>query len=100
MPLHAMRANISGRDHRRYTRKVLAWRMSNMPEADFCVEALNQAIRRYNPPKVTNTDERSQFTTFTWKDRLRRSGARTSMDRKGSFLDNIFVKRLWRSLKI
>ena len=82
-----------------HTRKVLAWRISNTLEADFCVEALNEAITKYGPPEIMNTDQGSQFTSFAWMDRLRRSGGRISMDGKGRFLDNIFVERLWRSLK-
>jgi len=82
-----------------HTRKVLAWRISNTMEADFCVEALNEAIQRFGAPQIMNTDQGSQFTSFAWTDRLRQSGVRISMDGKGRFLDNIFVERLWRSLK-
>jgi len=82
-----------------HTRKVLAWRISNTLEADFCVAALNEAIAQFGPPEIMNTDQGSQFTSFAWTDRLRRSGVRISMDGKGRFLDNIFVERLWRSLK-
>ena len=82
-----------------HTRKVLAWRISNTLEADFCVEALNEAIARFGPPEIMSTDQGSQFTSFAWADRLRRSDVRISMDGKGRFLDNIFVERLWRSLK-
>ena len=82
-----------------YTRKVLAWRLSNTLEADFCVDALNDAIAKYGPPEIMNTDQGSQFTSFAWTDRLRRSSVSISMDGKGRFLDNIFVERLWRSLK-
>lgn len=82
-----------------HTRKVLAWRISNTLEADFCVEALNEAIHRFGPPEIMNTDQGSQFTSFAWTDRLRRASVRISMDGKGRFLDNIFVERLWRSLK-
>ena len=82
-----------------HTRKVLAWRISNTLEADFCVEALDEAIHKFGPPEIMNTDQGSQFTSFAWTDRLRRSGVRISMDGKGRFLDNIFVERLWRSLK-
>jgi len=81
------------------TRKVLSWRLSNTLEADFCVEALNEAIHKFGPPEIMNTDQGSQFTSFAWTDRLRRAGVRISMDGKGRFLDNIFVERLWRSLK-
>ena len=72
-----------------HTRKVLAWRISNTLEADFCVEALNEAIVRFGPPEIMNTDQGSQFTSFAWTDRLRRSSVRISMDGKGRFLDNI-----------
>ncbi|WP_375699926.1 IS3 family transposase [Pseudophaeobacter sp. TrK17] len=82
-----------------HTRKVLAWRISNTLEAEFCVDALNEAIHKFGPPEIMNTDQGSQFTSFAWTDRLRRSGIRISMDGKGRFLDNIFVERLWRSLK-
>jgi len=82
-----------------FTRKVLAWRISNTLEADFCVEALNEAIHRFGAPEIMNTDQGSQFTSFAWTDRLKRVGTRISMDGKGRCLDNIFIERLWRSLK-
>jgi putative transposase len=82
-----------------HSRKVLAWRISNTLEADFCVAALNEAIHKFGPPEIMNTDQGSQFTSFAWTDRLRRSTIRISMDGKGRFLDNIFVERLWRSMK-
>nr|WP_168733159.1 IS3 family transposase [Thalassobius vesicularis] len=82
-----------------HTRKVLAWWISNTLETDFCVDALYEAIHRFGPPEIMNTDQGSQFTSFAWADCLRRSGVRISMDGKGRFLDNIFVERLWRSLK-
>ena len=82
-----------------HTRKVLAWRISNTLEADFCVEALDEAIARFGPPEIMNTDQGSQFTSIAWTGRLRQSSVRTSMDGKGRFLDNICVERLWRSLK-
>jgi putative transposase len=82
-----------------HTRKVLAWRISNTLEADFCVEALNEAIHKFGQPEIMNTDQGSQFTSFAWTDRLRRTGVRISMDGKGRFLDNIFIERLWRTLK-
>jgi len=95
-----------------HTRKVLAWRISNTLEAGFCplgrllrnrlpamIEALNEAIHKFGLPEIMNTDQGSQFTSFAWTDRLRRCGVRLSMDGKGRFLDNIFVERLWRSLK-
>jgi len=64
-----------------------------------CIEALNEAIHKFGPPEIMNTDQGSQFTSFAWTDRLRRSGVRISMDGKGRFLDNIFIERLWRTLK-
>ena len=82
-----------------HSRRVLAWRLSNTLEAEFCVEALDDAIRLHGPPEIMNTDQGSQFTAFAWTDRLRRAGVRISMDGKGRFLDNIFIERLWRSLK-
>jgi putative transposase len=81
------------------TRKVLAWRLSNTLDVDFCVEALNEALIRFGPPDIMNTDQGSQFTSWAWTDRLRKAGVKISMDGKGRFLDNIFVERLWRSLK-
>ena len=81
------------------TRKVLAWRISNTLEADFCVEALNEAIHKFGAPEIMNTDQGSQFTSFAWTDRLKRVGSRISMDGKGRCMDNIFIERLWRSLK-
>ena len=82
-----------------HTRKVLAWRISNTLETDFCLDALTEAITRYGPPEIMNTDQGSQFTSFAWTNRLKQSGIKISMDGKGRFLDNIFVERLWRSLK-
>jgi putative transposase len=82
-----------------YTRNVLAWRISNTLEVDFCVEAFNEAIQRFGPPKIMNTDQGSQFTSFVWTDRLKRVGTRISMYGKGRCIDNVFIKRLWRSLK-
>lgn len=82
-----------------FTRKVLAWRISNTLEADFCIEALNEAVHKFSAPEIMNTDQGSQFTSFAWTDRLRRMDIRISMDGKGRFLDNIFVERLWRTLK-
>lgn len=83
----------------RHSRRVLSWRLSNTLEADFCVEALNEATARFGPPEIMNTDQGSQFMAFAWTDRLRQSRVRISMDGKGRFLDDIFIERLWRSLK-
>ena len=82
-----------------FTRKVLAWRFSNTLEADICVEALTEAIHKFGSPETTNTGQGSQFTSFDWTDRLKRAKTNISMDGKARYLDNIFIERLWRSLK-
>lgn len=81
------------------TRKVLSWRVSNTMHADFCVEALNEAIGKYGPPEIMNTDQGSQFTGSDWISTLTDADVRISMDGRGRYLDNIFIERLWRSLK-
>ena len=81
------------------TRKVLSWRLSNTMHADFCVDALNEAIAKHGPPEVMNTDQGSQFTGSAWITTLTEAGVRVSMDGRGRYLDNIFIERLWRSLK-
>ena len=82
-----------------FTRKVQGWRISNTREANFRVEALNEAIHKDGPPEIMNTDQDSPFTSFAWTDRRKRVGTRISMDGKGRCLDSIFIERLWRSLK-
>jgi putative transposase len=82
-----------------FTRKVLAWRITNTVEADFCLEALNEAIHKFGAPEIMNTDQGSQFTSFDWTDRLKRAKTKISMDGKARYLDNILIERLWRSLK-
>jgi putative transposase len=81
------------------SRKVLAWQLSNTMEADFCVAALEEAIARYGTPDIFNTDQGSQFTSFAFTDTLREAGIRISMDGRGRWMDNVFIERLWRSLK-
>ena len=81
------------------TRKVLAWRLSNTMHASFCNEALAEAIAKYGPPEIMNTDQGSQFTGADWITTLTEAGVRVSMDGRGRYLDNIFIERLWRSLK-
>lgn len=81
------------------TRKVLSWRVSNTMHADFCVDALNEAIGKYGPPEIMNTDQGSQFTGSDWITALTDARVRISMDGRGRYLDNIFIERLWRSLK-
>ena len=82
-----------------FSRRVLAWRMSIGMETEFCVEALREAMDRYGQPEVFNTDQGVQFTSAAFLDELETRGVRISMDGKGRFLDNIFIERLWRSLK-
>ena len=81
------------------SRHVLAWRLSNTLEAGFCVEALDEALTRHGQPEVFNTDQGSQFTGFAFSGRLQAADVRISMDGRGRCLDNIFIERLWRSLK-
>jgi len=82
-----------------YSRKVLAWRVSNTMDADFCVDALEEAISRYGTPEIFNTDQGAQFTSEAFTGTLKAAGIRISMDGKGRWVDNVFVERLWRSLK-
>lgn len=81
------------------TRKVLAWRLSNTMDAEFCIEALEEALCRHGRPGIFNTDQGSQFTSPRFTDVLRQAGIRISMDGRGRWMDNIFIERLWRSLK-
>jgi len=82
-----------------FSRRVLTWRLSITLEAAFCVEALQDALRRYGEPDIFNTDQGAQFTAADFLDELKARGVRISMDGRGRFLDNIFIERLWRSLK-
>jgi putative transposase len=82
-----------------YSRRVLAWRLSNTLETNFCVEALHEALARYGCPEIFNTDQGCQFTSEDFTEVLLERGIKISMDGKGRWLDNIFVERLWRSLK-
>jgi len=94
-----------------FTRKVLAWRISNTLKAEFCLEVLNKAIHKFGPPEIMNTDQGSQFTSFDWTDRLKQAKTKISIDGKGRYLDNprafsrtngvhaLDMSRLWRSLK-
>ena len=81
------------------SRYVLAWRLSNTLDASFCVEALDEALARHDAPEIFNTDQGSQFTSMAFTARLRAAGVCISMDGRGRFMDNIFIERLWRSLK-
>jgi len=81
------------------TRKVLAWRVSNTMDVTFCVEAVREALARFGCPEIFNTDQGSQFTSSEFTDVLRAAEVRISMDGRGRWLDNVFIERLWRSLK-
>jgi len=81
-----------------YSRYVLSWRLSNTLDADFCVEALEDALRK-GKPDIFNTDQGSQFTGEAFTELLKQHGIRISMDGKGSYNDNLFIERLWRSVK-
>jgi putative transposase len=82
-----------------FSRRVLAWRVSITMDSDFCVEALAEAMDRHGRPEIFNTDQGVQFTSAAFLDELETRNIRISMDGKGRFLDNIFIERLWRSLK-
>jgi putative transposase len=82
-----------------YSRKVLAWRLSNTMDVEFCIAALDEALAKYGAPEIFNTDQGSQFTGERWIERLTDHGIRISMDGKGRWRDNVLVERLWRSVK-
>jgi len=81
------------------TRHVLAWRLSNTMDAGFCIEALNEALSKYGKPEIFNTDQGSQFTSYDFTGVLKGAEITISMDGRGRCMDNIFIERLWRSLK-
>ena len=81
------------------SRKVLAWRLSNTLDASFCVEALQEALQRYGTPEIFNTDQGSQFTSDDFTGILQKRGISISMDGKGRWMDNVFIERLWWSVK-
>jgi putative transposase len=82
-----------------FTRRVLAWRVSITMEVDFCIEAVEEAMARHGKPDIFNTDQGSQFTSAAFTGLLADNGVRISMDGKGAWRDNVFVERLWRSVK-
>ena len=82
-----------------FSRKVLAWRLSVTLETGPCVEALDEALVRHGTPEIMNTDQGSQFTSIDFITALKSAGIRISMDGKGAWRDNVFVERLWRSVK-
>ena len=81
------------------SRYVLAWQLSNTLDARFCTDALEEALARHGTPEICNTDQGSQFTSFAFTGHLQAAGIRISMDGRGRCMDNIFIERLWRSLK-
>ena len=81
------------------TRKVLSRRLSNTMETDFCIDAREEALGRYGVPEIFNTDQGSQFTSPRFVETVQAAGARMSMDGRGRWMDNVFIERLWRSLK-
>jgi len=82
-----------------YSRRVLSWRLSNTLESEFCVEALEESMSTYGPPEIFNSDQGSQFTSESFTSRLIAGNVRISMDSRGRAYDNIFVERLWWSVK-
>ena len=81
------------------SRRVLAWRLSNTLDPSFCTDALEEALQRYGPPEIFNTDQGSQFTSEAFTGILATRGIRISMDGKGRWMDNVFIERLWKSVK-
>ena len=82
-----------------FSRKVLAWRVSITLDAAFCIEAVEEALARYGKPEIFNTDQGSQFTSIAFTSLLMKNGIKISMDGKGAWRDNVFVERLWRTIK-
>lgn len=82
-----------------YSRKVLSWRVSNTMDVQFCLAALEEALSRYPKPEIFNSDQGAQFTANAFTERLKHSEVRISMDGRGRCHDNIFIERLWRSVK-
>ena len=81
------------------SRAVLSWRLSNTMDASFCLAALEEALARYGKPEIFNTDQGSQFTAAAFTGALLEAGVRISMDGRGRWMDNVFIERVWRSLK-
>jgi putative transposase len=82
-----------------YSRRVLSWELSNTLSTQFCVDALDIAFNKFGVPEIFNTDQGSQFTRTMFQERLTTNGVRPSMDGRGRALDNVFIERLWRSVK-
>ena len=82
-----------------HSRRVLSWRLSNTMDVTFCTEALEEALARHGRPEIFNTDQGSQFTSLAFTQMLTDANVRISMDGRGRWMDNVFIERLWRSLK-
>jgi putative transposase len=82
-----------------FSRRVLAWKLSITMETSFCIEALEEALSMNEKPEIFNTDQGSQFTSEAFTGRLKEEGIKISMDGKGRWRDNVFVERIWRSIK-
>jgi putative transposase len=82
-----------------HSRKILSWRLSNTMATDFCIDALEEAIKRYGAPEIFNTDQGAQFTSDAFTDVLKSANVKISMDGKGRWVDNVMIERFWRSLK-
>jgi putative transposase len=82
-----------------HSRKVLSWRLSNTMTTDFCVAALEEALALFGPPEIFNSDQGSQFTSESFTSVLKGAGVAISMDGVGRAIDNVFIERLWRTLK-
>jgi putative transposase len=81
------------------SRKILSWRLSNTQDVGFCLEALEEAVARFGVPEIFNTDQGSQFTSESFTEALSSRGVKISMDGKGSWKDNVFIERFWKSVK-
>jgi len=82
-----------------HSRRVLAWRLSNTLDVSFCIEALEEALEKFGPPEIFNSDQGSQFTSEAFTKVLISNNVKISMDGKGRWIDNVFIERLWRSVK-
>ncbi len=82
-----------------FSRRVLSWRLSITLHADFCIEAVKEALNRFGKPEIFNSDQGSQFTSIDFTEVLLANGIKISMDGKGAWRDNVFVERLWKSIK-
>ena len=82
------------------TRKVPSWRVSNTMDVEFCIEALEETLARFGHPEIFNSDQGSQFTSSEFNDVLKAADVRISMDRRGRWMDNVFIERLWGVVRL